>query len=222
MSCSMQLFSVNPYLGFSLQRYVIIRTTFGSYGSGSGNPVRNLHIFRDNDKNILEANLALQSQSSPKGFPIKKNYLQNTSKNVQFFRKPQRLLYNFHCCTLKAFDIYLSGEETAISCNSCFSPPSPTHHNPYLRQLAEKYNAMMPPVSSTWNDLTRLYTLRCTVFEYILPAKLKLKGDSVTRFSTSGFLHESVSPSPWVSHYCRFEFFRKFAEIFAAQGAPPV
>jgi hypothetical protein len=29
---------------------------------------------------------------------------------------------------------------------------------------------MMPPVSSTRNDLTRLYTLRrCTVFEYILP-----------------------------------------------------
>jgi hypothetical protein len=126
MPCSMQLFSVNPYLGFSLQRYAIIRATFGSSGPGSGNPVHNLHIFRDNDKNILEANLALQSQSSPNGFPIKKS-LQNTSKNVQFFGKPHRLLYNFHCCTLKAFDIYLSGKETALSCNSCFSPPPCTH-----------------------------------------------------------------------------------------------
>ncbi len=28
-------------------------------------------------------------------------------------------------------------------------------------------------------------------------------------------------PSPWVSHKGRFEFFRKFVEIFAAQAAPP-
>jgi hypothetical protein len=29
-------------------------------------------------------------------------------------------------------------------------------------------------------------------------------------------------PSPRVFHLDRFEFFRKFAEIFASQGAPPV
>jgi hypothetical protein len=29
-------------------------------------------------------------------------------------------------------------------------------------------------------------------------------------------------PSPRVSHWDRFEFFRKFAEIFASKGAPPV
>jgi hypothetical protein len=29
------------------------------------------------------------------------------------------------------------------------------------------------------------------------------------------------SPSPRVFHYDCFEFFRKFAEIFAAQGLPP-
>jgi hypothetical protein len=29
-------------------------------------------------------------------------------------------------------------------------------------------------------------------------------------------------PSPRVFHIDRFEFFRKFAEIFASQGAPPV
>jgi hypothetical protein len=28
-------------------------------------------------------------------------------------------------------------------------------------------------------------------------------------------------PSPRVFHLDRFEFFRKFAEIFASQGAPP-
>ncbi len=29
-------------------------------------------------------------------------------------------------------------------------------------------------------------------------------------------------PSPRVSHQDRFKFFRKFVEIFASQGAPPV
>jgi hypothetical protein len=29
-------------------------------------------------------------------------------------------------------------------------------------------------------------------------------------------------PLPRVSHWDRFDFFRKFAEIFASQGAPPV
>jgi hypothetical protein len=36
------------------------------------------------------------------------------------------------------------------------------------------------------------------------------------------FFHESVSPSLRVFHLDRFKFFRKFAEIFASQGAPPV
>jgi hypothetical protein len=46
--------------------------------------------------------------------------------------------------------------------------------------------------------------------------------DSVTRFFASVFVHESVSPSLRVSQYNHFEFCRKFAEIFASQGAPPV
>ncbi len=29
-------------------------------------------------------------------------------------------------------------------------------------------------------------------------------------------------PSPRVSHYYRFDFIQKFAEIFLSQGAPPV
>ncbi len=32
------------------------------------------------------------------------------------------------------------------------------------------------------------------------------------------FFMNQLPPSPWVYHYGRFEFFRKFAEIFAAQG----
>jgi hypothetical protein len=43
------------------------------------------------------------------------------------------------------------------------------------------------------------------------------------RFLTSGFLHGLVSPKPLITPLGPFKiFFRKFTEIFAAQGAPPV
>ncbi len=36
------------------------------------------------------------------------------------------------------------------------------------------------------------------------------------------FFMNQFPPSPRVLHLDRFKFFRKFAEIFASQGAPPV
>jgi hypothetical protein len=42
--------------------------------------------------------------------------------------------------------------------------------------------------------------------------------DSVTRFLTSGFFHESVSPKPLSIPLGPFQIFSKIAEIFAAQG----
>jgi hypothetical protein len=44
------------------------------------------------------------------------------------------------------------------------------------------------------------------------------KKDSATRFSTSGFFHESVSSKPLIRPDSNI--FEKSAEIFAAQGAP--
>ena len=41
-------------------------------------------------------------------------------------------------------------------------------------------------------------------------------------FSLLVFFINQFPPSPRVSHEDRFKFFRKFAEIFASQGAPPV
>ena len=41
-------------------------------------------------------------------------------------------------------------------------------------------------------------------------------------FFASGFFHESVSPQPQSIPFRPFRIFRKFAEIFASQGAPPV
>jgi hypothetical protein len=45
---------------------------------------------------------------------------------------------------------------------------------------------------------------------------------SVTRFFASGFFPESISPQPQSIPLGPFRIFRKFAEIFASQGAPPV
>jgi hypothetical protein len=42
------------------------------------------------------------------------------------------------------------------------------------------------------------------------------------KFFASGFFHESVSPKPLTIPLGPFNFFRKFAEIFSAQGLPPV
>jgi hypothetical protein len=42
------------------------------------------------------------------------------------------------------------------------------------------------------------------------------------RFFASGFFMNQFPPSLRVSHKDRFEYFRKFAEIFPSQGAPPV
>jgi hypothetical protein len=58
-----------------------------------------------------------------------------------------------------------------------------------------------------------------------IPAKenllLVLKGQCHEIF-VFWFFHESVSPSPKLYRKGRFKFFRKFMEIFAAQGLPPV
>jgi len=50
----------------------------------------------------------------------------------------------------------------------------------------------------------------------------KLKGTVSRDFLLLVFFMNQFPPSPRVLHLDRFEFFRKFAEIFANQGAPPV
>jgi hypothetical protein len=48
------------------------------------------------------------------------------------------------------------------------------------------------------------------------------KGTVSRDFLLLVFFMNQFPPSPRVFHLDRFEFFRKFAEIFASQGAPPV
>jgi hypothetical protein len=50
----------------------------------------------------------------------------------------------------------------------------------------------------------------------------KLKGTVPRDFWLQAFYMDQFPPSLWLYHYGRFNFFRKFTEIFAAQGAPPV
>ncbi len=51
---------------------------------------------------------------------------------------------------------------------------------------------------------------------------ISLEGTVSRDFLLLVFFMNKFPPSPRVSHWDRFEFFRKFAEIFASQGAPPV
>jgi hypothetical protein len=49
-----------------------------------------------------------------------------------------------------------------------------------------------------------------------------IKGTASRDFLLLVFFMNQFPPHPRVFHLDRFEFFRKFAEIFASQGAPPV
>jgi hypothetical protein len=51
---------------------------------------------------------------------------------------------------------------------------------------------------------------------------LALKGQCTRDFRLLVFFMNQFPPSILVYQYGLFEFFRKFAEIFAAQGKPPV
>ncbi len=57
----------------------------------------------------------------------------------------------------------------------------------------------------------------CTTFLH-----KKLKGTVSRDFRPLFSFMNQFPPSPRVYHYGRFEFVRKFAEKFAAQGLPPV
>ncbi len=59
-------------------------------------------------------------------------------------------------------------------------------------------------------------------FKFFIRHCSSLKGTVPRDFRLLFFFMNRFPPSPWVYQKSRFEFFRKFAEIFAAQGAPPV
>jgi hypothetical protein len=54
------------------------------------------------------------------------------------------------------------------------------------------------------------------------PLDSRVKGTVSRDFLLLVFFMNQFPPSPRVCHKDRFEFFRKFAEIFASKGAPPV
>ncbi len=50
----------------------------------------------------------------------------------------------------------------------------------------------------------------------------QVRGTMSRDFFLQVFFMNHPPPSPWKKHEGHFEFFRKFSEIFASQGAPPV
>jgi hypothetical protein len=63
----------------------------------------------------------------------------------------------------------------------------------------------------------------CIVYSAIGTVQFRtIKRESDTRFSTSGFFHESVSPGPMSTPLGRLEVFQKFAKIFLNEYLSPV
>ncbi len=57
---------------------------------------------------------------------------------------------------------------------------------------------------------------------YLLTKFITVKGTVSREFLLLVFFMNQFTPGPRVLRLDRFEFFRKFAEIIASQGAPPV
>jgi hypothetical protein len=57
---------------------------------------------------------------------------------------------------------------------------------------------------------------------FIVTCDCPFKGTVSRNFLLLVFFMNQFPPNPRVFHLDRFKFFRKFAEIFASQGAPPV
>ena len=76
------------------------------------------------------------------------------------------------------------------------------------------------------------YLLLCTTYFFqrnfdkentlAVAVEIKVKGTVSRDFLLMVFFLNHFPPSPRVFHLDRFEFFQKFTEIFASQGAPPV
>ncbi len=63
---------------------------------------------------------------------------------------------------------------------------------------------------------------QCSYKRMLSTAETLRRGIIKGTVSRDFLLLNQFPPSPRVFHLDRFEFFRKFAEIFASQGAPPV
>ncbi len=74
-----------------------------------------------------------------------------------------------------------------------------------------------PPFRLKYSNFRNIYNSK--VFREVF---LILKGTVSRDFLLLVFFMNQFPPSHRVSHQDRFEFFRKFAEIFASKGAPPV
>ncbi len=87
---------------------------------------------------------------------------------------------------------------------------------PFLQRLSHEFSYAFVDIQQV--DLDGLELVSSLVQFVFLPF---LKGHCHEIFCFLFFMNQ-FPPSPRLSHQDRFEFFRKFAEIFARQGAPPV
>ncbi len=79
------------------------------------------------------------------------------------------------------------------------------------------------PFRKFFYTVTKISSLRKKSIAYIQDEVFSGYKGTVSRdFLLLVFFMNQFPPSPRVFHLDRFKFFRKFSEIFASQGAPPV
>jgi hypothetical protein len=101
--------------------------------------------------------------------------------------------------------LYYAAFASSVPLATSSPSSSPTSASPFLLSRQEQMPAL----------LSGLLTPLSLGGKYVTDATLTLKG---TVSVASGFFHESVSPKPLSIPLGPFRIFRKFAEIFAAQG----
>ncbi len=109
---------------------------------------------------------------------------------------PQYVLYNPERCSVRIIDWISGGHE--FDRHRC-------------KHLTHKFEERVP-TSCVCDDQTRLYFFGSHHF----------KGTVSRDFLLLVFFLNKFPPSLWLYHQGCFEFFRKFTEILAAQGLPPV
>jgi hypothetical protein len=94
-----------------------------------------------------------------------------------------------------------------------------TFSNAYIKTL-KKGHYFSIPIRGTPTETIDFSRSKCTNCNTPKNIHLKRQCHEIVYFRF--YFMNQFPPSPRVSHLDRFKFFRKFAAIFAAQGAPPM
>ncbi len=139
----------------------------------------------------------------------------------------QKIFYYFFWTPLgsavsKFFKLILSCQQfdtviVPIICHRCRWYRWCTLTCEYLRKISKKFATVFTEYSETGGKLIHEKNQKLKISWHC-----PFKGTVSRDFRLLVFFMNQFPPIPWVYHEGRFEFFRKFSEMFAAKGLPPV